>query len=110
MSGDGSRQFRALSSLRCREVYNFQSDYEQTSGRVPDLAHNNDPSEAHNSFSRAHMRKDWKGGFVYKEDIWPIHFSAEQKKLAEIEMLMDRDTFISPEDAVKLGLVDKVVN
>jgi ATP-dependent protease ClpP protease subunit len=23
---------------------------------------------------------------------------------------MDRDTFISPEDAVKLGLIDKVVN
>ena len=23
---------------------------------------------------------------------------------------MDRDTFIAPEDAVKLGLIDKVVN
>ena len=30
-------------------------------------------------------------------------------KLADIESLMDRDTFIAPEDAVKLGLIDKVV-
>ena len=39
-----------------------------------------------------------------------IYVKHSGKKLAEIEMLMDRDTFISPEDAVKLGLVDKVVN
>ena len=39
-----------------------------------------------------------------------IYVKHSGKKLAEIEMLMDRDTFISPEDSVKLGLVDKVVN
>ncbi len=38
-----------------------------------------------------------------------IYVKHSGKKLAEIEMLMDRDTFISPEDCVKLGLVDKVV-
>ena len=39
-----------------------------------------------------------------------IYVKHSGKKLADIEMLMDRDTFISPEDSVKLGLVDKVVN
>ena len=39
-----------------------------------------------------------------------IYVKHSGKKLADIEKLMDRDTFISPEDCVKLGLVDKVVN
>ena len=39
-----------------------------------------------------------------------IYVKHSGKKLADIENLMDRDTFISPEDAVKLGLIDKVVN
>ena len=39
-----------------------------------------------------------------------IYVKHSGKKLAEIENLMDRDTFISPEDAVKIGLIDKVVN
>ena len=39
-----------------------------------------------------------------------IYVKHSGKKLADIESLMDRDTFISPEDAVKLGLIDKVVN
>ena len=38
-----------------------------------------------------------------------IYVKHSGKKLAEIETLMDRDTFIAPEDAVKLGLIDKVV-
>ena len=39
-----------------------------------------------------------------------IYVKHSGKILADIESLMDRDTFISPEDAVKLGLIDKVVN
>ena len=31
------------------------------------------------------------------------------KKLAEIESLMDRDTFLSPDDALKMGLIDEIV-
>ena len=38
-----------------------------------------------------------------------IYVKHSGKKLADIESLMDRDTFISPEDAVKLRLIDKVV-
>ncbi len=38
-----------------------------------------------------------------------IYVKHSGKKLADIENLMDRDTFISPDDAVKLGLIDKVV-
>ena len=38
-----------------------------------------------------------------------IYVKHSGKKLADIESLMDRDTFIAPEDAVKLGLIDKVV-
>ena len=39
-----------------------------------------------------------------------IYSKHSGKKIADIEKLMDRDTFISPNDAVKLGLIDKVVN
>ena len=39
-----------------------------------------------------------------------IYVKHSGKILADIESLMDRDTFISPQDAVKLGLIDKVVN
>ena len=39
-----------------------------------------------------------------------IYSKHSGKKIADIEGLMDRDTFISPNDAVKLGLIDKVVN
>ena len=39
-----------------------------------------------------------------------IYVKHSGKKLADIESLMDRDTFIAPDDAVKLGLIDKVVN
>ena len=38
-----------------------------------------------------------------------IYSNHSGKKIADIEKLMDRDTFISPEDAVDLGLIDKVV-
>ena len=38
-----------------------------------------------------------------------IYVKHSGKKIADIESLMDRDTFISPTDAVKLGLIDKVV-
>ena len=38
-----------------------------------------------------------------------IYVKHSGKKIAERESLMDRDTFISPTDAVKLGLIDKVV-
>jgi len=38
-----------------------------------------------------------------------IYVKHSGKKIADIESLMDRDTFISPADAVKLGLIDKVV-
>ena len=38
-----------------------------------------------------------------------IYVKHSGKKLADIESLMDRDTFIAPEDAVKLGLIDRVV-
>ena len=38
-----------------------------------------------------------------------IYVKHSGKKIADIENLMDRDTFISPTDAVKLGLIDKVV-
>merc|ERR1711965_853343 len=38
-----------------------------------------------------------------------IYVTHSGKKIAEIETLMDRDTFLSPEDALKLGLIDEVV-
>ena len=38
-----------------------------------------------------------------------IYAKHSGKKIADIEALMDRDTFIAPEDAVRMGLVDKVV-
>ena len=38
-----------------------------------------------------------------------IYAKHSGKKIADIEALMDRDTFIAPEDAIKMGLVDKVV-
>ena len=38
-----------------------------------------------------------------------IYVKHSGKKIAEIEGLMDRDTFLSPEDAVKIGLIDEVV-
>lgn len=39
-----------------------------------------------------------------------IYVKHSGKKIAQIEALMDRDTFLSPDDAVKLGLIDEVVN
>ena len=39
-----------------------------------------------------------------------IYVKHSGKKIAEIESLMDRDTFLSPEDAVKIGLIDEVVD
>ena len=39
-----------------------------------------------------------------------IYIKHSGKKIAEIESLMDRDTFLSPEDAFKLGLIDEVVD
>ena len=39
-----------------------------------------------------------------------IYVKHSGKKIAEIEGLMDRDTFLSPEDALKIGLIDEVVN
>ena len=39
-----------------------------------------------------------------------IYVKHSGKKIAEIETLMDRDTFLSPEDALKLGLIDEVVD
>ena len=39
-----------------------------------------------------------------------IYVKHSGKKIAEIERLMDRDTFLSPEDAFKLGLIDEVVD
>jgi ATP-dependent Clp protease protease subunit len=38
-----------------------------------------------------------------------IYVKHSGKKIAEIEALMDRDTFLSPPDALKLGLIDEVV-
>jgi len=38
-----------------------------------------------------------------------IYVKHTGKKIAQIESLMDRDTFLSPTDAVKLGLIDEVV-
>jgi ATP-dependent Clp protease protease subunit len=38
-----------------------------------------------------------------------IYVKHSGKKIAEIETLMDRDTFLSPQDALKLGLIDEVV-
>ena len=38
-----------------------------------------------------------------------IYVKHSGKKIAEIEALMDRDTFLSPEDALKIGLIDEVV-
>ena len=38
-----------------------------------------------------------------------IYVTHSGKKIAEIEALMDRDTFLSPEDALKKGLIDEVV-
>ena len=38
-----------------------------------------------------------------------IYVKHSGKKIAEIESLMDRDTFLSPQDALKLGLIDEVV-
>ena len=39
-----------------------------------------------------------------------IYVKHSGKKLAEIEALMDRDTFLSPQDALKIGLIDEVVD
>ena len=39
-----------------------------------------------------------------------IYVKHSGKKIAEIESLMDRDTFLSPQDALKLGLIDEVVD
>ena len=39
-----------------------------------------------------------------------IYAKHSGKKIAEIEGLMDRDTFLSPDDALKIGLIDEVVN
>jgi ATP-dependent Clp protease protease subunit len=39
-----------------------------------------------------------------------IYVKHSGKKIAEIEALMDRDTFLSPQDALKLGLIDEVVD
>jgi ATP-dependent Clp protease protease subunit len=39
-----------------------------------------------------------------------IYVKHSGKKIAQIEALMDRDTFLSPDDAVKIGLIDEVVN
>ena len=39
-----------------------------------------------------------------------IYVTHSGKKIAEIEALMDRDTFLSPEDALQKGLIDEVVN
>ena len=39
-----------------------------------------------------------------------IYVKHSGKKIAEIETLMDRDTFLSPQDALKLGLIDEVVD
>ena len=38
-----------------------------------------------------------------------IYVKHSGKKIAEIEALMDRDTFLSPQDALKLGLIDEVI-
>ena len=38
-----------------------------------------------------------------------IYVKHSGKKIAEIEALMDRDTFLSPEDALKISLIDEVV-
>ena len=45
-----------------------------------------------------------------RERLNNIYVKHSGKKIADIEALMDRDTFIAPEDAVKIGLIDKVVN
>ena len=39
-----------------------------------------------------------------------IYVKHTGKKIAQIEALMDRDTFLSPLDAVELGLIDEVVD
>ena len=39
-----------------------------------------------------------------------IYAKHSGKKIAQIEGLMDRDTFLSPNDALKIGLIDEVVN
>ena len=54
MSGDGSRQLRALSSLRSSEAYNFQSDYEQTSGSPTLVINSRLPLEEHWLRNKAH--------------------------------------------------------
>ena len=38
-----------------------------------------------------------------------IYVTHSGKKIADIEALMDRDTFLSPEDALQKGLIDEVV-
>ena len=38
-----------------------------------------------------------------------IYVTHSGKKIAEIEALMDRDTFLSPEDSLQKGLIDEVV-
>ena len=39
-----------------------------------------------------------------------IYAKHSGKKIAQIEGLMDRDTFLSPDDALKIGLIDEVVS
>ena len=45
----------------------------------------------------------------FKKRLNGIYVKHSGKKIAEIESLMDRDTFLSPEDALKIGLIDEVV-
>ena len=32
-----------------------------------------------------------------------------KKKIKEIELIMERDKYFSPEEAIKFGLIDKIV-
>ena len=44
-----------------------------------------------------------------KERLNQIYSKHTKKKIKEIEIIMERDKYFSPEEAIKFGLIDKIV-
>ena len=41
--------------------------------------------------------------------VWILYSKHSGKKIDEISSIMERDKYFSPEEAIKFGLIDKVV-
>ena len=44
-----------------------------------------------------------------KKRLNEIYKKHTQKNIKEIELIMERDSYFSPEEAIKFGLIDKIV-